>query len=151
MSTSEAREGEGRGEDRTEQPTPDPDDPRKPDGPTDLTKRSWFYVLRKTMHEFTEDQCTDLAAALTYYAVLSIFPACWRWSRCSACSARPTSRSRRSMDTLEPLVSETDARDDRTRPGADRQLGLRGPGAGPRRRCWRCGRRRGTSARSAGR
>ena len=54
---------------------PHPDDNRKPDGPTDLKKRSWFYVLRKTMHEFTEDQCTDLAAALTYYAVLSIFPA----------------------------------------------------------------------------
>ena len=32
-------------------------------------------MLRKTYHEFSEDQCTDLAAALTYYAVLSIFPA----------------------------------------------------------------------------
>ncbi|MEV3902523.1 YihY/virulence factor BrkB family protein [Mycobacterium sp. NPDC050551] len=54
---------------------PDPDDPRKPDSPTDLTKRSWFYVLRKTAREFQQDQCTDLAAALTYYAVLSLFPA----------------------------------------------------------------------------
>ncbi|PXA68827.1 ribonuclease BN [Cryobacterium arcticum] len=27
------------------------------------------------MREFTADQCTDLAAALTYYAVLSLFPA----------------------------------------------------------------------------
>lgn len=54
---------------------PDPDDPRKPDSPTDLTKRSWLYVLRKTAREFTQDQCTDLAAALTYYAVLSLFPA----------------------------------------------------------------------------
>lgn len=27
------------------------------------------------MHEFRDDQCTDLAAALTYYAVLSLFPA----------------------------------------------------------------------------
>jgi membrane protein len=54
---------------------PDPDDPRKPDSPTDLTKRSWFYVMRKTAREFQQDQCTDLAAALTYYAVLSVFPA----------------------------------------------------------------------------
>ena len=54
---------------------PDPDDPRKPDSPTDLTKPSVFYVLRKTAREFGADQCTDLAAALTYYAVLSIFPA----------------------------------------------------------------------------
>ena len=33
------------------------------------------YVLRKTVREFGTDQCTDLAAALTYYAVLSVFPA----------------------------------------------------------------------------
>ncbi|WP_263998856.1 YihY/virulence factor BrkB family protein [Mycobacterium yunnanensis] len=54
---------------------PDPDDPRKPDSPTDLTKPSLWFALRKTAREFSTDQCTDLAAALTYYAVLSIFPA----------------------------------------------------------------------------
>jgi membrane protein len=54
---------------------PDPDDPRKPESPTDLTKPSLLYVLRKTAREFQQDQCTDLAAALTYYAVLSLFPA----------------------------------------------------------------------------
>ena len=63
------------GSDRDEGAVPDPDDPRKPDSPTELTKRSWFYVLRKTWREFNEDQCTDIAAALTYYSVLSIFPA----------------------------------------------------------------------------
>lgn len=47
----------------------------KPDSPTDLTKPSWGYVVRKTVREFTDDQCTDLAAALTYYAVLALFPA----------------------------------------------------------------------------
>jgi membrane protein len=59
----------------TREQAPAPDDPRKPDSPTDLTKPSVFYVLRKTAREFTDDQCTDLAAALTYYAVLSLFPA----------------------------------------------------------------------------
>jgi membrane protein len=54
---------------------PDPDDPRKPDSPTDLTKPALRYVLRQTIGEFSRDQCTDLAAALTYYAVLSLFPA----------------------------------------------------------------------------
>ncbi|ART67342.1 ribonuclease BN [Mycobacterium dioxanotrophicus] len=54
---------------------PDPDDASKPESPDDLTKASWRFVLRKTAREFTEDQCTDLAAALTYYAVLSLFPA----------------------------------------------------------------------------
>ncbi|TWH05347.1 membrane protein [Rhodococcus rhodochrous J45] len=52
-----------------------PDDPRKPDSPTDLSKPSWKYVLRRTIREFSRDECTDLAAALTYYAVLSLFPA----------------------------------------------------------------------------
>jgi membrane protein len=54
---------------------PDPDDPAKPESPRDLTKASWRFVLRKTAREFIDDQCTDLAAALTYYAVLSLFPA----------------------------------------------------------------------------
>ena len=55
--------------------TPDPDHPAKPESPTDLSKRSVVFVLRKTAREFSTDQCTDLAAALTYYAVLSLFPA----------------------------------------------------------------------------
>lgn len=57
---------------------PDPDtdpDEGKVDSPTDLDKRSWAYVVRKTAREFGDDQCTDLAAALTYYAVLALFPA----------------------------------------------------------------------------
>ena len=53
---------------------PHPDDSRKPDSPDDVTKPSWMYVLRKTGREFSTDQCTDLAATLTYYAVLALFP-----------------------------------------------------------------------------
>ena len=41
---------------------------------TDLNKPTWVYVARKTLREFSGDQCTDLAAALTYYAVLALFP-----------------------------------------------------------------------------
>ncbi|MET3950980.1 YihY/virulence factor BrkB family protein [Arthrobacter sp. UYEF36] len=54
---------------------PAPDDGRKPDSPTDVSKPSWRYIAKKTFREFTKDQCPDLAAALTYYSVLSIFPA----------------------------------------------------------------------------
>jgi membrane protein len=50
-------------------------DAGKVDSPGDLSKRSWLYVARKTVREFGDDQCTDLAAALTYYAVLAVFPA----------------------------------------------------------------------------
>ncbi len=54
---------------------PAPDDSRKPDSPTDVSKPSWKYIARKTLREFSKDQCPDLAASLTYYSVLSIFPA----------------------------------------------------------------------------
>ena len=43
--------------------------------PTQLERRTWRYVVRRTLREFTADECTDLAAALTYYAVLAVFPA----------------------------------------------------------------------------
>jgi membrane protein len=48
---------------------------RAPDTPTDLKGRSWTGVLKRTITEFKEDNLTDWAAALTYYGVLSIFPA----------------------------------------------------------------------------
>jgi membrane protein len=54
---------------------PDPEDPRKPDSPTDLSKPSWLGVLKRTVVEFKDDDCTDWAAALTYYGVLAMFPA----------------------------------------------------------------------------
>jgi membrane protein len=52
-----------------------PDDPRKPDSPTELDKRTWLGVAKRAFKEFKHDNITDWAAALTYYAVLSIFPA----------------------------------------------------------------------------
>lgn len=39
------------------------------------SKVSLMAVLKRTIAEFTDDKATDLAAALTYYSVLSIFPA----------------------------------------------------------------------------
>lgn len=59
---------------RTTGDKPSPDAADKPDSPTDLTKPSWRFILRKTIREFSADDCTDLAAALTYYAVLAMFP-----------------------------------------------------------------------------
>jgi membrane protein len=35
---------------------------------------SWLAAAKRTLGEFADDQLTDRAAALTYYAVLSIFP-----------------------------------------------------------------------------
>jgi membrane protein len=46
-----------------------------PDKPTKLKGRSWFGVVKRTFKEFKEDNLTDWAAALTYYGILSLFPA----------------------------------------------------------------------------
>jgi membrane protein len=54
---------------------PPPDDGSKPDSPGDLTGQWWSYAFRQAWAEFRRDECTDLAAALTYFAVLSLFPA----------------------------------------------------------------------------
>ncbi|GAA5144054.1 YihY/virulence factor BrkB family protein [Nocardioides marinquilinus] len=54
---------------------PDPEAGAKPDSPTQLSPPARRLALRTTLAEFSDDQCTDLAAALTYYAVLALFPA----------------------------------------------------------------------------
>ncbi|MFI8257638.1 YihY/virulence factor BrkB family protein [Streptomyces filamentosus] len=69
-------------------PTPDPDpsgaegagpgaavEERAPDSPADLPASSWLAVLKGSVREFTDDELMDRAAALTYYGVLSLFPA----------------------------------------------------------------------------
>ena len=41
----------------------------------DFPKGSVLYILRRTLYRFTANGGTDMAAALTYFTVLSIFPA----------------------------------------------------------------------------
>ncbi|MEU1072821.1 MULTISPECIES: YihY/virulence factor BrkB family protein [unclassified Streptomyces] len=48
---------------------------RAPDTPTKLPKRAWGAVLKGALREFKDDELSDRAAALTYYGVLSLFPA----------------------------------------------------------------------------
>jgi membrane protein len=45
-----------------------------PDSPTELDRGSWWTALKRTFQEFSNDNLSDWAAALTYYGVLSIFP-----------------------------------------------------------------------------
>ncbi|MEU3251467.1 YihY/virulence factor BrkB family protein [Streptomyces sp. NPDC006997] len=57
-------------------PGPGPEVERDaPSAPTKLSKGSWRAVLKGTLREFKDDELTDRAAALTYYAVLALFPA----------------------------------------------------------------------------
>ena len=50
------------------------DEQRGPEGPSDLRARSWWGALKRSAKEFKEDNCTDWAAALTYYGVLACLP-----------------------------------------------------------------------------
>ena len=53
---------------------PHPEDPRKPDSPTDIKPPNWKFVLKNTLREFNDDGLSDAAAGLTYFTVLSLFP-----------------------------------------------------------------------------
>ncbi|MFF7445681.1 MULTISPECIES: YhjD/YihY/BrkB family envelope integrity protein [unclassified Streptomyces] len=59
-----------------EEAGPGPDvERRAPDTPTELPKTAWGAVLKGSLREFKDDELTDRAAALTYYGLLSLFPA----------------------------------------------------------------------------
>src|SRR3954470_6369633 len=51
-------------------------DARRDYRPTGADSRTgWLATLKRTATEFSEDNLTDWAAALTYYGLLSLFPA----------------------------------------------------------------------------
>jgi len=50
-------------------------DSTPPATPTKLGARSWGGAIKRTIREFRADELTDRAAGLTYYGILSIFPA----------------------------------------------------------------------------
>jgi membrane protein len=63
------RTGEDRDNDLS---APGPD--AGPDSPTELRGKGMFAAIKRTFKQFSEDNVSDWAAALTYYGVLSIFP-----------------------------------------------------------------------------
>ena len=56
-----AREGDGRG--------------RTADRPTEIPKRGWLDILKRTWEQMSSDNVSLLAAGCAFYALLSIFPA----------------------------------------------------------------------------
>ncbi len=93
---------------RDERPTGEPPGPSPsveraaPDEPSDLPKRSWWAVLKRTVAEFRDDELTDRAAALTYYGVLSLFPALL--VLVSALGIAGESATREILDNLQRLA-----------------------------------------------
>ncbi|MBL1286319.1 YihY/virulence factor BrkB family protein [Streptomyces sp. NE06-03E] len=82
---------------------PDPEVERDaPDGPASMPRRSWWAVLKRTVGEFTDDELADRAAALTYYSVLSLFPALL--VLVSLLGIAGESATRQVMDNLQKLA-----------------------------------------------
>jgi membrane protein len=59
---------------RTELPPAQPTADKGPAKPTDLSRGSWLAVLKRVVKEYQRDNLSDWAAALTYYAIMSLFP-----------------------------------------------------------------------------
>ncbi len=49
-------------------------DRHPPSSPSKLPKRSWLKILKRSGQEYSDDNLSDAAAALTYYAIQAIFP-----------------------------------------------------------------------------
>ena len=76
----------------------------KPGTPKRLTGASWKYSIRRTLTEFGRDQCTDLAAGLTYYAVLSVFPALIAFVSLLSLVGEAQRTQQFLLDTLDQMV-----------------------------------------------
>jgi membrane protein len=68
-------------------------------------KRSAFFVFRRTVRELQDDGGTDLAAALTYYSVLAIFPGMIALLALVGVIGQAEESVRVILDILAPLVS----------------------------------------------
>ncbi|MFD5715018.1 YihY/virulence factor BrkB family protein [Streptomyces pharetrae] len=73
-----------------------------PDTPAKLPKGAWGAVLKGSVREFKDDELTDRAAALTYYGVLSLFPALLVLVSLLGISGRSTTD--KVMENLEQLA-----------------------------------------------
>ncbi|GAA2298871.1 YihY/virulence factor BrkB family protein [Streptomyces kunmingensis] len=75
-SNLEQRDDEAPDTDKTAAFGPSPEvEEAAPDSPAGLSGHAWGQVLKGSFREFQKEELVDRAAALTYYAVLSLFPA----------------------------------------------------------------------------
>lgn len=54
--------------------TPSAETRTAPEKPTDIPKQGWVSILKRSVRQFSHDDVTDRAAALTYFGVLALFP-----------------------------------------------------------------------------
>ena len=59
--------------DEAPEPQPEHEEPRLQDpGPTDLSKRDYVAIVKRSFKKFNEDHMTNIAAALAYYGFMAI-------------------------------------------------------------------------------
>ncbi len=68
-------------------------------------RRSAFFVARRTVREFQDDGGTDLAAALTYYSVLAIFPGLLALLSLVGVFGQAQNSVEKILEILQPLLS----------------------------------------------
>jgi membrane protein len=83
------------------------DDDQTDDAEETFGRRSTWYVARKSVRELIDDGGTDLAAALTYYAVLAVFPAALALLALLGVVGQGDRAVTTVLDVLRPLVSDT--------------------------------------------
>ncbi len=71
------------------------------------SERSWLATLKRTVTEFSEDEMTDRAAALTYYGLLSLFPALIALVAIIGLVADPQETTRKLTEIVSNLGPET--------------------------------------------
>lgn len=84
---------------------PAPDAERKPEAPTQLRPESWKYILKRSVREFSREKCIDLAAALTYFSMLSLFPALLALVSLLGLVGQAQSTTQTMMQVLEGVAS----------------------------------------------
>lgn len=85
---------------------PEPEDEAKPDSPTQLHGGSWKYAFKRSISEFSRNKCTDLAASLTYFAMLSIFPALLAMVSLLGIAGQAEATTRNIVGILEQFASD---------------------------------------------
>lgn len=81
----------------------------RPGSPAELDRGGWKAALRRTFDGFRSDQVTDLAAGLTYYAVLALFPALIALVSIVGLFGDPEATTRTIADIVSDLGPETAA------------------------------------------
>lgn len=91
--------------------SPEPEDTRKPEAPTDLDPATWKYALGRSVREFSRHKGTDMGASLAYFGMLSLFPALLALVSLLGVIGQAESTTQTLMQVIEgvasPEVSET--------------------------------------------